>query len=125
VLTALISLNGAVAALLPVLVVTAVRLRRPTSQLLMPLVFSAHAGSLLALTGSPVNVLVSEATADAGRAPFGFFEFTLVGAPLLVGTIAIIVLIGERVLPRRNGESMPPDFSRHARTLVVRIGSTP
>ena len=60
VLTALISVNGAVAALLPVIVVTAVRLGRPPSQLLMPLAFGAHAGSLLALTGTPVNVIVSE-----------------------------------------------------------------
>ena len=58
VLTALISVNGAVAALLPVMAVTAARLRRSPSQLLMPLAFGAHAGSLLALTGSPVNVIV-------------------------------------------------------------------
>ena len=51
-LTALISVNGAVAALLPVVVVIAVRLKRNSSQLLMPLVFSAHAGSMLALTGT-------------------------------------------------------------------------
>ena len=51
-LTALISVNGAVAALLPVAVVLAVRLRRPPSQLLMPLAFGAHAGSLLALRSS-------------------------------------------------------------------------
>src|SRR3954447_15429415 len=38
VLTALISVNGAVAALLPVVVVMAVRLKRAPSQLLMPLV---------------------------------------------------------------------------------------
>ena len=65
-LTALISVNGAVAALLPVVVVTAVRLRMPPSQLLMPLAFAAHAGSMLALTGTPVNVIVSEA-AERGR----------------------------------------------------------
>jgi Na+/H+ antiporter NhaD/arsenite permease-like protein len=60
VLTALISVNGSVAALLPVMAVTAVRLRMSPSQVLMPLAFGAHAGSLLALTGSPVNVIVSE-----------------------------------------------------------------
>src|SRR6188768_2908264 len=59
-LTALISVNGSVAALLPVIAVTAVRMRLSPSQLLMPLAFGAHAGSLLALTGSPVNVIVSE-----------------------------------------------------------------
>jgi di/tricarboxylate transporter len=121
-LTALISVNGAVAALLPVVVIIAVRLRRPTSQLLMPLVFSAHAGSLLALTGTPVNVLVSNASVDAGLGRFGFFEFTLVGVPLLAGTLAIIVFFGERLLPKRNGPSMPADFSRHAHTLVEQYG---
>ena len=121
-LTALISLNGAVAALLPVVVVIAVRLRRNSSQLLMPLVFSAHAGSMLALTGTPVNVLVSEAGSDAGVGGFGFFEFTLIGVPLLAGTMAIIIVFGQRLLPERNGAAMPADFSRHAKTLVEQYG---
>ncbi|WP_210485372.1 SLC13 family permease [Microvirga antarctica] len=121
-LTALISVNGAVAALLPVVVVIAVRLKRNSSQLLMPLVFAAHAGSMLALTGTPVNVLVSEASSDAGVGGFGFFEFALVGVPLLAGSMAIIVLFGQRLLPQRNGETMPADFSRHAKTLVEQYG---
>jgi di/tricarboxylate transporter len=121
-LTALISVNGAVAALLPVVVVIAVRLKRNSSQLLMPLVFSAHAGSMLALTGTPVNVLVSEAGIDAGIGGFGFFEFALVGIPLLLGSMAIIVLFGEKLLPERNGATMPSDFSRHAKTLVEQYG---
>ena len=121
-LTALISVNGAVAALLPVVVVIAVRLKRNSSQLLMPLVFSAHAGSMLALTGTPVNVLVSEAGSDAGVGGFGFFEFALVGVPLLAGTMAIIVLFGKQLLPERNGATMPADFSRHAKTLVEQYG---
>jgi di/tricarboxylate transporter len=121
-LVALISLNGAVAALLPVVVVIAVRLKRNSSQLLMPLVFAGHAGSMLALTGTPVNVLVSEAALDAGVGGFGFFEFALAGIPLLAGTMAIIILFGEKLLPQRNGATMPADFSRHARTLVEQYG---
>jgi len=122
VLTALISVNGAVAALLPVVIVMAVRLKRKSSQLLMPLVFSAHAGSMLALTGTPVNVLVSEAGLEAGVGEFGFFEFALVGIPLLAGTMAIIIVFGERLLPQRNGAKMPADLSLHARTLVEQYG---
>ena len=117
-LTALISVNGAVAALLPVVIVMAIRVGRPPSQLLMPLVFAAHSGSLLALTGTPVNVLIAEAAADAGLAPFGFFSFTIVGVPLVLGTIAIVVLFGQRLLPERSGRTIPPDLSKHARTLV-------
>jgi di/tricarboxylate transporter len=118
VVTALISVNGSVAALAPVAVVTAVRLGRSPSQLLMPVAFGAHAGSLLLLTGTPVNVIVSQAAADAGVGRFGFFEFGLVGVPLVAGTIAIVVLFGERLLPHRSGRTVSRDFGDHARTLV-------
>jgi di/tricarboxylate transporter len=116
--TALISVTGAVAALLPVVVVMAARLNHFPSQLLMPLVFAGHAGSLLTLTGTPVNLLVSEAAVDAGQAPFGYFEFALVGLPLLVGTMAILILFGKRLLPSRHGRTIPSDLTQHARTLV-------
>jgi Na+/H+ antiporter NhaD/arsenite permease-like protein len=118
-LTALISVNGAVAALVPIVVVLAVRLRRPPSQLLLPLAFGAHAGSLLALTGTPVNVIVSDAADEAGVGRFGFFEFALVGVPLVAGTIAVVVLLGERLLPVRAARASSRDFGDHARTLVA------
>jgi di/tricarboxylate transporter len=85
---------------------------------MMPLAFAAHGGSMLTLTGSPVNVLVSEAADDAGADPFGYFEFTLVGIPLLVGTIAVVVLFGSRLLPHRNARYMPADFTDQARVLL-------
>ena len=58
-LTALIGLNGSVAALLPMTVVVAMRRSFPASRLLMPLAFAGSAGGLLLLTGSPVNVVIS------------------------------------------------------------------
>ena len=118
VLAALISVNGAVAALLPVVVVMAIRLSRSPSQLLMPLVFGAHAGSQLMLTGSPVNVLVVEASENAGGGGFGYFEFALVGIPIVLGCVAIVVFFGERLLPTRHSKTLPPDLSQHAKTLV-------
>lgn len=117
VLTALISINGAVAALLPLVVVVAARANIPTSQLLMPLAFSAHAGSMLLLTGTPVNIIVSDFAATNGGRAFNFFEFALVGLPLLAGTLLIIGLFGSRLLPSRNGALMPTDLVRHARLL--------
>jgi di/tricarboxylate transporter len=87
--------------------------------------FGAHAGSLLTLTGTPVNVIVSQAAADAGVGRFGYFEFALVGVPLVAGTIAIVVLFGERLLPDRTSRTIPPDFSAHARTLVEQYALDP
>jgi di/tricarboxylate transporter len=113
VVTALINVNGAVAALVPVVVVMAVRVGRSPSELLLPLAFGAHAGSMLALTGTPVNVIVSDAAGG-----FGFFEFALVGVPLVLGTITIVALFGERLLPSRTARTISPDYSGHARTLA-------
>lgn len=118
VLTALIGLNGTAAALIPVAVVVALRRALPPSRLLMPLAFAGGAGGLLFLTGSPVNVVISEAAEDAGVGAFGFFEFTIVGVPLVVGTVLIILAIGSRVLPDRESNQLPPDLSGMAGTIV-------
>ncbi|MFI5428529.1 SLC13 family permease [Aeromicrobium sp. UC242_57] len=117
-LTALISLNGSVAALLPMVVVLATRIGVAPSQMLMPLAFAGSAGSLLMLTGSPVNVLVSDASRDAGGGGFGFFEYAVVGVPLLVGTMAIVLLFGARLLPSRRSSQLGRDLSRHQETLT-------
>ena len=110
-LTALISVNGAVAALLPVVVVIAVRLKRKSSQLLMPLVFcrpcgldaraDRHAGERPRLGGGD---------ASAGVGGFGFFEFALVGVPLLAGTH------GDH-RPLRRAASAPSQRRHHAGRL--------
>lgn len=117
VVTAVISVNGAVAALLPLVVVVAARARLSPSQLLIPLAFSAHAGSMLALTGTPVNIIVSELAEESGGRGFGFFEFALAGLPLVIGTLAIILLLGKRLLPHRTPKSVPVDLEQLAATL--------
>ncbi len=113
-LTSLITLNGAVAALLPLVVLLAQRLGTPPAQLLMPVAFAGSAGGLLMLMSSPVNVIVSDAAADSGEGPFAFFSFALVGIPLLVGTMAICALLGRRLLPTRMPDYMPPDLGQYA-----------
>lgn len=117
-LTALIGLNGAAAALIPMVVVIALRRALPPSRLLMPLAFAGSAGGLLLLTGSPVNVVISEAAADAGVGAFGFFEFAIVGVPLVIGTVLLILAVGSRVLPDRESDQLPPDLSGLAGTIV-------
>ena len=122
-LTALISVNGAVAALVPMVVILSLQLGRPPSQMLMPLAFAAHAGSMLALTGTPVNVLVSEAAFDAGVGRFSFFSFTLLGVPLLAGTIVIVVLFGNRLLPDRVAKNNHYDASKWVNVVTLNSGA--
>lgn len=110
VLSALVTPNGSVAALIPLVALLALRLRTPASSLFMPLAFTASAGALLALTGSPVNVIVSDAAADAGEGRFRFFEFAIVGIPLVLVTIAMSVWLGPRLIPQRSSTQLPPDL---------------
>lgn len=117
-LSPLISQSGAVAALVPVVVLLALRMGKSPSQFLMPLAFASAAGSKLALTGTAKNVLVSDAAADAGYGGFGFFEFAWVGVPLLLGTVLVVALLGRRLLPDRKPANLPEDFGQHARTLT-------
>ncbi|MFI2753850.1 SLC13 family permease [Cellulomonas sp. P22] len=118
VLSALITPNGAVAALLPVVVAASRKAGEPPSRLLIPLAFAASAGALLTLSGSPVNVIASEAALDLGTQGFGYFEFAVVGVPLVLVTVAVALLTGRRLLPHRSSDALPPDFSAHVSTLV-------
>ncbi|MDQ1246397.1 MAG: hypothetical protein QG597_765, partial [Actinomycetota bacterium] len=117
-LTAFIGLNGTVAAQLPIVIVMSLRQAIPPSRFLMPLAFAGSAGQLLLLTGSPVNIIISQAAADAGVGAFAYAEFALVGIPLVVGTIAIVMALSARLVPDRRSEQIPPDLSDLAGNLV-------
>lgn len=117
VLTSFITLNGSVAALLPLVVVVAHRIGRSPSQMLMPVVFAGSAGGMFMLMSSTVNVIVSEAAENAGEGPIPFFAFGIVGIPLLIGTVVIGLYLGPRVLPDRTPDVAAPDLGRFAETI--------
>ncbi|MDM7854153.1 SLC13 family permease [Cellulomonas alba] len=117
-LAAVVTPNGGAAAMLPVVVLAARRARLRPSALLMPTAYAASAGALLALSGSPVNVIVSDALyAETGRR-FGFFEFALVGVPLVLVTTAVAALVGRRLLPERQPHEEAADLSDHLETIL-------
>lgn len=120
--SALITVNGAAAALTPVTVAVARRARMPPSKILIPLAFGCSAGALLTLGGSPVNVLVYDASRENGGAGFGYLEFALVGVPLVLVTIAVTVLFGRRLLPQRESTTLPTDFSDYLPRLIEHWG---
>jgi di/tricarboxylate transporter len=121
-LSAVLTPNGAVAALLPMTVLVAMRLGRAPSLLLMPMAFSTYAGASLVLMGSPVNVLVSEEADRGPGGPFGFLEFALAGVPLVVGAVLFGVALAGRLLPVRRPREMSVDLSDHARKLIAQYG---
>jgi di/tricarboxylate transporter len=118
ILTAVVSLNGAVAAVMPIAVIVAVRTGIPVSHLLIPVAFAGHAATMLTLLGSNPNVLVNYAAQGANLRAFRFFEYAWLGVPMVAGTMLILLLLGRRLLPVRASNSLPADLSQHARTLV-------
>ena len=122
VLSAFITPNGAAAALLPVTVVVARRAATSPSKMLIPLAFAASAGALLTSSGSPVNVIVAEAPVSAGGPGFGYFEFAIVGLPLVLCTTLLALVLGNRLLPERVSTTLPADFSGYLGTVVDHYG---
>ncbi len=118
IMSGLIGLIGATAALVPVVIIAALRMGRSPSKLLIPLAFGSSAGALLTLAGGTVNVVISRTAEEAGLRPFGFFELAIAGIPLVIGILVITLLLGERLLPERSSTTLPADFSAHANTLV-------
>ncbi|KZN51022.1 potassium transporter TrkA [Pseudoalteromonas luteoviolacea H33] len=64
------------------------------SKLLLPLSYTAILGGTLTLIGTSTNLIVNGFAVDAGMAPLGFFDFTLVGiGALVVGLMTILLLL--------------------------------
>src|SRR5215468_5074542 len=114
----LIGMNGAVAAMLPVTIIIAVRTGLAPSHLMIPLALACLQGAKLTLLGSPVNVIAATQAEEAGVGHIGFFAWSILGIPQLVGSIIIVLVLGKKLLPDRRSESIPEDFSAHAHTLV-------
>lgn len=106
-LSGFVSNTGTVAALLPVTVSAAWSAGTLPSKLLMPVAFGSNTGGLLTLTGTPPNIIVSNTLAENGQEGFSFFEFALIGLPLLLITILYFRYIGHRLLPSHKTENRP------------------
>jgi anion transporter len=65
--------------------------------LLMPLAFAANTGGMLTLVGSTPPLIVQGILDTAGLKPFGFFEFALIGGPLLVLLILYMQTLGYKI----------------------------
>jgi di/tricarboxylate transporter len=110
-LSAFVSNTGTVATLMPAVIIAAWGVRSYPSSFLIPLAFAANAGGVLTLTGTPPNVVVAEALASYGFRPFSFFEYALIGAPLLLTAIVYMVLVGRRLLPEHSARAAPRPLS--------------
>ena len=93
---------GVASLLLPVVIDIARRTDRPPSRLLIPLAFASLMGGLTTLIGTPPNLLISDALRSAGLETFQMFDYTPVGAAVLLAGILFMLLIGRHLLPERD-----------------------
>lgn len=98
-LSGFVSNTGTVAALLPVTVAAAWGAGTLPSKLLMPVAFGSNAGGLLTLTGSPTNIIVSDYLSEQNQLGFSFFEFSLIGVPVLLLAVIYMRLFAYKLLP--------------------------
>jgi di/tricarboxylate transporter len=96
--SAFISNTGTVAMMVPVIVAAAWGMKSLPSKYLMPVAMTANIAGLLTLISTASNIIVSDTLAGAGLHPFGFFDFTLIGLPLLIVTIIYTLFFGKRLL---------------------------
>ncbi|MFC7156287.1 SLC13 family permease [Halomarina halobia] len=99
-----------VAILVPVISDLAHKGRTSPSTLLMPLSFASMLGGTLTLIGTSTNILASEISRElSGEYPelhaFGVFEFTELGAIVLVVGSAYLLFVAPRLIPER----VPPE----------------
>lgn len=103
VMSGFLSNTGTAAVLIPVVIGIAAKSGYKRSRLLMPLVFAAAMGGDLSLIGAPGNMIAQSALEPLGLS-FGFFEYAVVGLPILIAGILFYATIGFRILPNHDTE---------------------
>jgi len=101
---------GALALLMPVAIWMSRQSGRPPSLLLMPLAFGSLLGGLVTLIGTPPNIIIALYRAETGIPAFGMFDFVPVGAGAAVVGLLFIALLGWRLTPQREGQSVPEEL---------------
>ena len=99
-----------VAVFIPMITDLAERTNTSPSKLLLPLSYAAILGGTLTLVGTATNILASDFARVLidGRDGIGVFEFTGLGAVLLVVGTAYLLTVGRRLTPAR----IPADADR-------------
>lgn len=101
---------------IPILISVASKIGVSASKLLMPVSFAAIMGGICTLIGTSTNILVASIAETRGAASFGMFDFTPVGASLLVAGYLFLFLAGINMIPsrRKEKEELMKDYQMQA-----------
>ena len=130
VLSAFMNNIGVAALMLPVVIEIARRTKIPASKLLMPLAYGCLLGGLTTMIGTPPNLLISGALQQAGELPFRLFDFTPIGAIVMVTGTLFITLAARHLLPSikpeeetqpRSQRTLRSQYGLHSRAFEMRV----
>lgn len=108
-LSGFVNIVAAASFFIPVILRLCKKMKEPHSKILLPMACVALIGANLTLIGASHNLVVDSLLKESQNAGFGFFEFTAVGAVLLVVALIYIFLIGQRLLPGKKEIESPED----------------
>lgn len=113
-LSTVLSNTGTIVVAVPMILGMCIKAKLAPGKVLMPVAFASSLGGTVTLVGTPPNGIINSMLQQTGQAPFGFFEFGLIGIPLLVVGLLYYGLIGHRFLPE--GRKLEDDFIAEAQT---------
>ena len=102
-MSGVLSNTGTAAVIIPVIIGISAKSGFKRSRLLMPLVFAAAMGGNLSLIGAPGN-MIAQSTLEPLGLKFGFFEYAIVGMPILIVGIIFYATIGFKLLPSHDNK---------------------
>ena len=130
-MSGVLSNTGTAAVLIPVVIGIAAQSGFSRSKLLMPVVFAAAMGGNLSLIGAPGN-MIAQTALETMNLRFGFFEYGLVGLPILLVGILFVTTIGFRFLPdnpvgeldikeNTSTKSVVPEWKKNTSLIVLAV----
>ncbi len=112
--------TGVVALFLPIVLGIANKTDLAARRLLMPLAIAALIGGMITLVGAPANLVINAELRNLGHEAFEFFEFTPIGATVLLVGTAFMLLIGRGLLITAPGDKVEKPLTLTA--LLERYG---
>ncbi len=98
-LSTVLSNTGTIVVAVPMILGICLSARISPGKILLPVAYASSLGGTVTLVGTPPNGIINSMLEQAGVPGFGFFEFALIGLPLLCAGLLYYGLVGHRFLP--------------------------